>query len=199
MLLFRKFLVRIRQEYRVSYKRFFLSSGAVALILILIGFAVDGYLPFNGVFNIMRSLLLIPSSFAIFTIAYGVGLFFHGIRINSNPEWIPYRSRWSPSWRRRFGAIFGAFLLVIIITSGRHTGYTFINSIVGAGIIAIVAFIRLTKVEEDRSNLGIPNVQDLQFDSFSRLKARQRSKPKNASPQQKNKKASKSNLDRILK
>ena len=176
--LFRKFLIRIRVSYGTNYRRFFATMLATVFLTTAIGVLVDELVPFRGIYNVLRSILLIPSAASIFALLYGISLFFHGARVNQDPAWIPYRARWSPAWRRRLSAVLGAILAVVIITSSYRVGYTFINSLCGAGIIALLAFIRLTSQEKSRADLGIPDAQDLQFQAFEKSREMRREKAK---------------------
>lgn len=88
------------------------------------------------------------------------------MKIEKNPEWMPYRSRFSPSWRRRIAIISGAFLFVIGLGLQPGVGYTFTASVVAAFALGLFAFIRMTKKETQRAALEIPDARDLAFSNL---------------------------------
>ena len=62
---FRKALVRIRKEYNQNPKRLFLYSGIAVLAFSLFGVLADFIFPFVLWGNIVRSLILIPTSISM--------------------------------------------------------------------------------------------------------------------------------------
>lgn len=163
MLFFRKALIRIRREYNVNPKALFMYSALASLLTVVIGIVADIFLPFESWGNVVRSVILIPTAASLFTLSYAVSLFMHYSRINSNPDWVPFRLRMSPSWRRRISAIVGAVLLVIMYASGFRIGYTPISSIFVAIAIGLFAFMRTTREEAAREEFNIPDVRDVRY------------------------------------
>jgi len=161
---FRKALVRIRKEYNLNPKRLFLYSGIAALICSLLGILSDVLLPFELWGNIIRSLVLIPTSISMFVFGYGVSLFLHYARIADNPEWQPFRLRFSPTWRRRISAIVAAMMFVGIYANGFRIGYTVIASLFVALAIGLFAFMRTTKEESKREELNLPDIRDTRYE-----------------------------------
>lgn len=174
MLIFRKALVRIRREYNQEPKRLYLLSGGLVIIFAGIGLVIDALLPFSGLGNIVRSLILIPTSVAVFVFGYAVGLFFHYARMNQKSGWVPYRLRMSPSWRRRISAIVAAFLAVLVYASGFKIGYTLVSSIFVSIVIALFAFMRTTKEESAREEFNIPDVRDVRYNAHMQKLSEQR-------------------------
>lgn len=179
MLIFRKALVRIRREYNQEPKRLYIFSAAVVAILSSISLLIDYLLPFEGLGNVIRSIILIPTSAAIFVLGYAVSLLMHYAKIGQEREWIPYRLRLSPTWRRRVSAIIAAFLVVLTYASGFRVGYTLISSIFVAIVIALFAFMRLTKEEAAREKFGIPDVRDVRHNAHMKKLSQDRQKVEN--------------------
>lgn len=174
MLLLRRALVRLRDEFDSDSRRLYLLTGLAALGFALITLLVDWLLPFGGLFNLLRSLLLVPTAVSIFSFAYGVSLYFHLQRLENDEEWIPYRARFSPAWRRRIAVIVGAVLIVLAQGGGPGVGYTLTAAIIGAVVIAVLAFIRTSKQEASREELGIPDSRDVIYDAQKRRIERDR-------------------------
>lgn len=163
-MLFRKFLIRIRREYHTNPRRLFLFSLLAVLLFTGIGIVADVFLPFIMWGNAVRSAILIPTSTAMFVLGYAVSLFLHYSRTNSNPEWVPYRLRFSPTWRRRIALVVLAFMVVAVYSNGFRIGYTAAASVFVALGIALFAFIRTTKEEAKREELDLPDTRDARYE-----------------------------------
>lgn len=161
---FRKALVRIRKEYNQNPKRLFLYSGLSILVCSLFGVLSDFVLPFVLWGNLIRSLILIPTAISMFTFGYGVSLFMHYAKLESDPNWMPYRLRFSPSWRRRMSLIAAALMFVGIYANGFRIGYTIIASVFVALTIALFAFMRTTREESRREELNLPDSRDTRYE-----------------------------------
>jgi hypothetical protein len=173
-MLFRKFLVRIRKEYNTNRNRLFLYSGIALLVAALAGVAADAFIPFNGLWNALRTLILVPTALGLFVFGYAISLELHYRKIANDPEWVPFRMRFSPTWRRRISAIVAAFALVFVYANGYRIGYTFISSIFVAVIIAIFAFLRTTRDESKREEFNIPDARDTNYEIHRRRLAAER-------------------------
>ena len=136
-MIFRKFLVRIRKEYNENPKRLFIVAFVSTTIFAGAGILADLFLPFSGIGNVVRSIILIPTSVSMFILGYAISLFFHYSRKNQDSNWTPFRLRMSPSWRRRISAIIGAVMFVIIYANGFRVGYTPTSSVFVAITIAL--------------------------------------------------------------
>lgn len=178
-MLFRKFLVRVRKEYNTEGRRLYILSALAVVVLLGISIICDILLPFNGWGNIIRCLVLLPTSVSLFVLGYAVSLFFHYARMEGDPSWVPYRSRLSPTWRNRIAAIIAAFLVVGIYANGFRPGYTFIASLFVAIGIGLFAFIRTTREEAKREELGVPDVRDTRFNENMRYLSERREQVKN--------------------
>lgn len=163
-MLFRKALIRIRKEYNTNTKRLFIVSTAALLITALIGAIADAFLPFNGMWNALRSIILVPTAASMFILGYAVSLRGHYHSVRNNPDWTPYRMRMSPSWRRRVGAIVAAIAFVAVYANGYRIGYTFVSALFVAIVIGIFAFIRTTREEARREEFDIPDTRDTQYE-----------------------------------
>lgn len=164
-MIFRKFLVRIRKEYNENPKRLFIVSLISTIIFAGVGILADLFLPFSGIGNVVRSIILIPTSVSMFVLGYAISLFFHYARTNQDPNWVPFRLRLSPSWRRRLSAIIAAVMFVIIYANGFRVGYTPTSSVFVAIGIALFAFMRTTKEEAAREEFNIPDVRDVRYNA----------------------------------
>ena len=171
---FRKFLVRIRREYHQNPKRLFIGSFLSTLIFVGLGLLADAFLPFESFGNVVRSIVLIPTSISMFVLGYAISLFMHYARVSSDPNWTPYRLRLSPSWRRRVSAVVGAMMFVVIYANGFRVGYTPTSSVAVAIAIALFAFMRTTKEEAAREQFDIPDVRDVKYNSHMKKLASQR-------------------------
>lgn len=183
MLTLRKFLIRLRSEYDSDPKRLFTYAILAVLLTALFSTLVDLFLPFGGISNIFRSLLLVPTSISIFVLSYSVSLSFHFKQMNNDPGWKPYRSRFSPMWRRRISIVVVAILLVMAQGVSRNAGYTLASSLLGAILISLLAFIRTSKEESAREELDIPDSRDVVYDAQKRKFERERARKKAAKKQ----------------
>lgn len=173
-MLFRKALVRIRKEYHSDKKRLFIYSALALALVAAIGATVDALLPFNGIWNILRSAILAPTAAIMFVLGYAISLHMHYNRIQTDPEWVPYRLRLSPTWRRRISAIVAAFAFVFVYANGYRIGYTFVSSIFVAVVIALFAFMRTTRDEARREEFDIPDTRDTRYESHRQRIAAER-------------------------
>lgn len=160
----RQSLIQIRKWYYKDFKKLAIVSSGLIALLSLISILVDTQLPFNGWANVVRALLLIPLTGTIFALGYAISIFMHNSKKNSGEGWVPYRLRFSPTWRKRIAAIAGAIIFVFIYGTGFHAGYTILNSCFVAMIIALLAFIRLTREEIIREELAIPDMRDVKYE-----------------------------------
>lgn len=183
---FIRYLVRIRKEYNKRAKRLYLVSGGAALLFSLASFGIDFVLPYEGWGNIVRSVFLVPVSLALYTFLYAVSLFFHYAKQAGDPDWQPYRMRWSPSWRLRMSAVIIALMFVLVYANGFRPGYTFTSSLFVVVVITCIAFCRRTRDEIIRDNLGIPDTRDIEYNA--RLKESKRAREKKRAQKAKNKK-----------
>lgn len=164
MLFFRRFLVRIKREYNSNKKRLFLYSILASVLFVAMGLLADAFIPFNSWGNIIRTVILIPTTLSIFIAGYATSLHLHYKKIDSDPSWVPYRARLSPTWRRRTALIVGAFLLVGIYANSATIGYTPISSVFAAIVVSMIAFIRTTREEAQREEYDIPDERDVRYE-----------------------------------
>lgn len=192
-MIFRKFLVRIRKEYNENFKRLLIVSVVGTVLFSGIGLLVDFLMPFEGLGNVVRSLVLIPTSLSMFILGYAIGLFLHYGRMRTNPQWVPFRMRMSPSWRRRISAIVAAVMFVLIYANGFRVGYTPSSSIFVAIGIALFAFMRTTREEAAREKFDIPDVRDVKYNSHMQKLANQRAEAEKEKQQKK-----KARVDKLI-
>lgn len=162
----RKTLIWIKKKTNTDPKNFYILFGSIFFISALISVAVDYFTPFTGVAMIFRALLVIPLTISIFSLGYSLSYTLYKQRVKIDPEWVSFRERFSPTWRRRIGIIFGAILVVISYASQQVVGYTLISSAILASIIGIFAFIRKTSTEQRMEKLGLPDIRDLEYQTL---------------------------------
>lgn len=176
----REVLIRIRKEFNTNTNRFFVITGATFAVSLIVSFLLDALTPFSGVAMVARSMLLIPLGGSIFALGYVVSLLLHRARVREDDTWIPFRLRFSPSWRRRISLIVGAFLVVVMYSSGFRIGYTLTAGTVVAIVIALFAFMRTTREEAARESMNIPDSRDIRYKRQMKERERVREERKEA-------------------
>lgn len=164
MIFFRKFLIWIKKERNKNAKKLYLLSFLASLLGVLIGTALDLFVPFNSWGNVSRTAVLLPTMVSMFIFGYAISIHLHNKRISEDPLWQPYRARLSPSWRRRAALVVGAFILLAVYANGQSIGYTPISSLLAAVVIGLIAFIRTTTEEAQREELNIPDSRDIRYE-----------------------------------
>lgn len=185
----RKGLIRLRREYNTRLSRLVIASGGAFLVFAVAGVLVDYFFPFAGWWNVLRSGILIPLSLSIFVLGYTLSIYLHRKRIEEDPAWVPFRSRFTLRWRRRMAAIAAAFLFVLVYGAGHSLFYTLVSSVFVSIAIALFAFIRPSREESLREELEIPDARDLRYDErLEKIKAdREKAKAAARRKDQKNK------------
>lgn len=176
----REVLIRIRKEFNTNTNRFFVITGATFAVSLIVSFLLDALTPFSGVAMVARSMLLMPLGGSIFALGYVVSLLLHRARVREDDTWIPFRLRFSPSWRRRISLIVGAFLVVVMYSSGFRIGYTLTAGTVVAIVIALFAFMRTTREEAARESMNIPDSRDIRYKRQMKERERVREERKEA-------------------
>lgn len=161
---FRKFLTFLRKEYNTKGNKYFKTWGSVLLVSLIAGVLVDIFVPFGAWWNLIRTCILVPLATSIFAVGYAVSLSLHRMK-SADPEWKPYRTRFSPLWRIRISAIVGTVAFVLIYAAGESPVFTLFSSAMLAVGFALVAFMRKTAQEQKREALGIPDARDVSYDS----------------------------------
>lgn len=174
----RKVLIKIRKMYNTQPKKLFGWSGAVTFVLIVIGVLLDWLLPWTFWAQCIRGLVVIPMSVSMFTLGYSFSLFLHYSKLEVDPDWQPYRLRYSVKWRRRIALIVGAVLFILMYSSNFGIAYTLTAGIFLSAIIGIFSFIRTTKNEENREQLGLPDNRDTRYDENMKKLEKQREQAK---------------------
>lgn len=164
MLVFRKFLIRIKREQSQNPKKLYIISVLASLLGVLIGTLLDLFIPFNSWGNVLRTLTLIPTSASMFIFGYAVSLHLHNKKVEQDSSWMPYRARLSPTWRRRAALVVAAFILLGIYANEQSLGYTPVSCLFAAIAVALVAFIRTTRDEAKREELEIPDARDIRYE-----------------------------------
>lgn len=166
---FREFLRRIRLSYNTDRNRTYKRLGIPLAVLIIAGFLADIFLPFGGTTlgmwsNVIRAVFIVlPTGVIGFWLAYMVSLSLHYGKMETDKDWVPFRLRYSLSWRRSMAAVVAAVLVVGIWAIGQHPGYSLWASIILMSVGGLLAFIRPTKFEMDMEEQGIPDPRDRKF------------------------------------
>lgn len=170
---FRKFLTFLRKEHNTKGNKYFKTWGSVLLVSLIAGVLVDIFVPFGAWWNLIRTCILVPLATSIFAVGYAISLNLHRMR-STDPNWKPYRTRFSPLWRMRISAIVGTIAFVLIYAAGESPVFTLFSSLMLAVGLTLVAFMRKTAQEQKRENLGIPDARDVSYDSELRRLQTQR-------------------------
>lgn len=158
-----KFLGWIRRVYNTAPNHLTIYGFGTVAVLAIIGILLDNFLPFTLWWNVLRALVSIPLAGAIFILGYAQAISSHAKKVEENPEWISYRHRYSPSWRRRISAIIGAILVVIAYASTNTPFYTMITAGILATALALFAFMRLTRKEKIDEEYGLPDSREVDY------------------------------------
>ena len=161
---FRKFLTFLRKGFNTRGKKYFYLWGSILAVSLAASIVVDLIVPFGAWWNLIRTAVLVPLSVSIFAVGYAISLVLHRMR-STDPEWRPYRTRFSPLWRMRISAILVAVGLVLVYAAGESPVFTLFSSVLLAVGLALLAFVRRTSQELKREKLGIPDARDVNYDS----------------------------------
>lgn len=161
MELLRKFLIFLRKEYKEDGRRIFFRSSILVIVTSLTAIAVDALLPFDGYWNILRSALVGATAIPLFALFYLISLYLHFEKVAEGDGWVPFRARFSTAWRLRIFAILCAILFVVALNLSQNAVYTLTSGLLGAVLIAGIAFIRYSSSEAARDALGIPDARDV--------------------------------------
>lgn len=171
----RQALIYLRRQYNTNLARLLQVAGGALIACLIAGVLLDVFIPFSRWWNVLRTVVLIPETASIFTLAYTLGLHLHYRRENEQTDWVPYRLRFSLSVRRQIAAVGAALVLVFIYATSFGPGYTFMSSLLLALVIGLIAFIRPTKDEQTREEYNLPDARDVRYqrEKAARLAARQ--------------------------
>lgn len=171
----RKALIWLRKEHKENLKNHLLLVGSITTFLIVSGLLIDYFLPFKGLYNVLRSIILVLQATGIFVLGYHYSLTLHYQKMEDpDIDWTPYRLRFSVSWRRKIAICIAALIFVFMYGLNYSIGYTLFSSLFVSILIALVLFIRPTKEEQLREELEIPDVRDIQFKRAQKEAARRR-------------------------
>lgn len=160
----REGLIFLRRKYTAGAGSFQKLMLAVLAVSVVVSFVADLLLPFQGWANALRALIIIPLATSLFSLAYLYSMSLHDRRVADEEDWVPFRLRWSRTWRRRMAAVAGAFLFILVYASSYRPGYTLIAAGFCALAVALVAFIRPTRRELRMEELDIPDARDVLYD-----------------------------------
>jgi L-asparagine transporter-like permease len=147
----------------------------LSIILIAVGVVVDIFAPFNFWINTIRAIIALANAILIFSILYILSVNSMYRRMDKDANYKPIRQRMTYLERRNLSIFFGIGLFIILLMSSQHTpAYTFINSGIFVGVIAIFAFLRTSRDEFLRDKYGVPDSRQIAFNKQVEEKVRER-------------------------
>lgn len=158
----RQFLIIIRTYFSKDSKKFFTVSGILLALLLIVNICVDSFIPFQRWWMILRSFLAIPTTIVLFSLGYALFLMRQKSKFEQDRDWVPLRLQVSLSNRRRLAIVGAAFIIVFAYGTSKNHFYTSLSSVWLALVVALLAFIRPTKEEQFREELGIPDMRDIE-------------------------------------
>lgn len=174
----RKGLIYLRKQYNTNLLKAVAVIVTVVLITVCLGMIADAFLPLSSFMNwaiVVKTFIAVPTAVSIFSLAYMVSLFFHNSKVNSDPLWVPYRSRYSPKQRLYLVGIVGA--LAFVFNYGWRTS-TIAASLVLAVVIACLAFLRFDRDEQRNFDTGVTDIRDIEVQK--KIKENQRLRARKA-------------------
>jgi glucan phosphoethanolaminetransferase (alkaline phosphatase superfamily) len=195
MLLFRRLLVAIRNEYLYQRKRLFVVSAVASVLLGALSVGLDFLLPWQSWGMVLRTLLLIPTAASIFVLGYAAVIGYCFFKAQDE-TWVSLRSRYSPTWRQRISMVIGALLFVMIYAITMKPGYTLTSSIIVAIVIGLFVFMRKTSLEINREELGIPDARDAALNTHLRRRSAEVRAPKEVKQRTKEEEKTQARIDK---
>lgn len=181
----REALVVIRRWHSQDAVTKIQEFSTITLVLIASAVAIDLLTPFNNFWMVGRTLIMIPLALSLYVLCYMASLYLHDRRMLEE-DWVPIRARFSLTWRRRFGLIAAAFIVVCIMSNGFDFLYTTISAIILTAGISIIAFIRSTKREALQEELGLPDSRDYDYhEKMKQVETEQRQRRRDAKNEKK--------------
>lgn len=174
----RKGLIYLRKQYNTNLVKAALVIVSAVLVTVCLGLVADAFLPLSSFMNwaiVVKTFIAVPTSISIFSLGYIVSLFLHNSKVNSDPLWVPYRSRYSPKQRLYLVGIIGA--LAFVFNYGWRTS-TLAASLVLAVAIACLAFLRLDRNEQRNFDTGVTDIRDIE--AQKKIKENQRLRARKA-------------------
>lgn len=174
----RKGLIYLRKQYNTNLVKAALVIVSAVLATVCLGLIADAFLPLSSFMNwaiVVKTFIAVPTAVSIFSLAYMVSLFFHNSKVNSDPSWVPYRSRYSPKQRLYLVGIVGA--LAFVFNYGWRTS-TLAASLVIAVLIACLVFLRLDRTEQQNFDTGVVDIRDIE--AQKRIKENQKARARKA-------------------
>ena len=174
----RKGLIYLRKQYNTNLLKAVAVIVAAILVTVCLGLVADAFLPHETFMNwavVVKTFIAVPASISIFSLGYIVSLFFHNSKVNSDPSWVPYRSRYSPKQRLYLVGIVGS--LAFVFNYGWRTS-TLAASLVLAVAIACLAFLRLDRNEQRNFDTGVVDIRDIE--AQKKIKENQRLRARKA-------------------
>ena len=174
----RKGLIYLRKQYNTNLVKAALVIVAAVLVTVCLGLVADVFLPLSSFMNwaiVVKTFIAVPTAVSIFSLAYMVSLFFHNSKVNSDPSWVPYRSRYSPKQRLYLLGIVGA--LAFVFNYGWRTS-TLAASLVIAVLIACLVFLRLDRTEQQNFDTGVVDIRDIE--AQKRIRENQKARARKA-------------------
>ena len=174
----RKGLIYLRKQYNTNLVKAALVIVSAVQVTVCLGLVADTFLPLSSFMNwaiVVKTFIAVPTAVSIFSLAYMVSLFFHNSKVNSDPSWVPYRSRYSPKQRLYLVGIVVA--LAFVFNYGWRTS-TLAASLVIAVLIACLVFLRLDRTEQQNFDTGVVDIRDIE--AQKRIRENQKARARKA-------------------
>lgn len=155
-----KFTNFLRSQYLRNIKQTVTYLSIALLAAIVVSVLFDYFVPFSSWGNVIRAFVVLADSVIFFSVGYLATFFIYMSQRASNPDYINFKDRFSPSWRNRISIVIGAVLFTMAITANQGLAYTIVSGIIVAGFVGIINFISRTEEEKDREFYGVPDKRD---------------------------------------
>lgn len=159
----RKLLLMIRKTSAKLDKKKTIIAIAGTIALWIVGVILDIFMPFGFWFNMIRAFICVSTALVSFSALYLYAIYREQQKQINNISYKPIRSRFTYKERVNLSILMWAVLFIILLfTATPMPAYTFLNSWVIVGILAILTFTRATKAEFIRGHYGLDDVRDFE-------------------------------------
>lgn len=161
----RSFLLTIRKLGARLNDKQKIMIGVLILLLWAVGAVIDKILPFAFWYNSIRAIISLGTSLLTFSELYLYSIDRKNAKMQNEESYIPVRKRFSYKERKNISILLWVLLFIALLLSSRQTlAYTFLNSWVLVGVYSILTFVRANRDEYLKSQYGIPDSRDVDFD-----------------------------------
>lgn len=160
---FRNFLIYIRKTENINPYKYKLSTISIfiAVIVSILGYVLDSFLPFNFILNGLRGIFALVAGTGFFVFIYLKTVVISNKKLRENPSYQRVRERFSHRQRINFSIIISAIIMLIVIIGELGPGYTLKSSLAVTGFISLIAFARSRRSEFIKEVNNIPDLRDV--------------------------------------